>query len=182
MELATFANAFRYAMRYVKNTVNSGFVLEKVIVYDESGEEDVFSEFADTHLPLDELKKSIALDEYRIEFRYKVNGKKFRAIVRKDDGVTFPIRKELGLIPKFTVTHAVLLPYDGPHVDVTNRVKKYAGQNGDFNAHAGSFIFVSDMFPYHDIDKYARLVLLDEHAEKIQVYSMHDIVNTSTVI
>jgi hypothetical protein len=68
-----------------------------------------------------------------------------------------------------------LLPYAGPLIDVTNRVKKYAGQNGDFNAHAGSFIFVSDMFPYHDVDKYSRLVLLDEPSEKIKMFEMNDI-------
>jgi hypothetical protein len=83
---------------------------------------------------------------------------------------------------EFDVTHAFLLPHEGHHIDVTNRVKKYAGQNGDFNAHAGSFLFVSDMFPYHDVDDYARLMLLDEHSEKTLVYSMHDIVNTSVVI
>jgi len=167
--------------RYVKNVFNPGFVLDKVIVFDETGEEDVYSEYADKHLTLDELKKSIALDEYRIEFRYRVHGKKFRVIVRKDDTVHFPIRKELGLRAEFDVTHAFLLPHEGHHIDVTNRVKKYAGQNGDFNAHAGSFLFVSDMFPYHDVDDYARLMLLDEHSEKILVYSMHDIVNTAVV-
>ncbi|AGE59401.1 hypothetical protein ATCVOR07043_377L [Acanthocystis turfacea Chlorella virus OR0704.3] len=182
MDLTALTSVFRYATRYVKNTMNRGFVLDKVIVFDESGEEDVHSEFADKHLTLDELKKSIALDEYRIEFRYRVNGKKFRAIVRKDDAMAFPIRKELGLRAEFQVTHAVLLPHEGHHIDVTNRVKKYAGQNGDFNAHAGSFLFVSDMFPYYDVDDYARLMLLDEHSEKILVYSMHDIVNTSVVI
>ncbi|AGE59742.1 hypothetical protein ATCVTN60342_368L [Acanthocystis turfacea Chlorella virus TN603.4.2] len=176
MDLATLSSAFRYVARYVKNAANPGFVLKKVIVFDESNEEDVHSECADTRLSLEELKKSIALDEYRIEFRYTVNGKKFRAIVRKDDGVSFPIRKELGLFPDFNVTSAVLLPHDGPHIDVTDRVKKYAGQNGDFNAHAGSFIFVSDMFPYHDVDNYARLVLLDEPSEKIKIFGMHDIV------
>ena len=172
--LTTFA-------RYVKNVFNPGFVINKVIVFDETGEEDVHSEYADKRLPLEDLKKSIALDEYRIEIRYTVHGKKFRVIVRKDDAVHFPIRKELGLRAEFDVTHAFLLPHEGHHIDVTNRVKKYAGQNGDFNAHAGSFLFVSDMFPYHDVDDYARLMLLDEHSEKILVYNMHDIVNTAVV-
>jgi hypothetical protein len=167
--LTTFA-------RYVKNVFNPGFVINKVIVFDESGEEDVHSECVDKRLPLDDIKTSIALDEYRIEFRYTVHGQKFRAVVRKDDRVHFPIRKELGLVQEFNVTSAFLLPHEGVHRDVTERVKKYAGQNGDFNAHAGSFVFVSDMFPYHDVDDYARLVLLDEPSEKIKIFGMHDIV------
>lgn len=176
MDLTALSNIFRYTTRYVKNSLNRGFVIDKVIVFDESGEEDTHSEFVDTRLSLDDLKKSIAIDEYRIEFRYRVNGKKFRAIVRKDDGVPFPIRKELGLFPEFKVTSAVLLPHDGPRIDVTDRVLKYAGQNGDFNAHAGSFIFVSDMFPYHDTDEYSRIVLLDETADKIRIFGMNDII------
>jgi len=176
---STISNAFRFLVRYVANKVmNKGLALEKVIVFDETGTADTYSECASTELSLKELKELISIDEYKIEFRYTVNGKKFRAIVREDDDVKFPIRKELGLVPTFDMARAFVFAKDGRHMDVTTRVRKYAGQNGDFNAHAGSLLFASDMFPYHDVEEFHCVVLVDDH-NKTRVFRMNDIVSTN---
>ena len=98
--------------------------------------------------------------KYRIEVRYSINDKKYRVVIRDND-VKLPIRKELG-VKKHDLTSALLILRDdhismnqhgsgsGCGHDVTDRIRKYLGQNKDFNACNGSVVFVQDCFPFDD--------------------------------
>ncbi|AGE56401.1 hypothetical protein PBCVNEJV1_715L [Paramecium bursaria Chlorella virus NE-JV-1] len=146
----------------------SGIRVHQILVFDENS---TYCENVSTHTTINDIKKSIAIPEYRIEIRYSVNGKKLRAILRHDDDVHFPIRKELGIriVP---IVCALVVTKDGTWIDVTSRVRKYAGQNEDFNKHAGSTVFARDMFPFHDVDEYEGIVV--ETADHVLEFGMDD--------
>jgi hypothetical protein len=111
-------------------------------------------EHASTCMTLDEIRRTLRLPFYRIEIRYKMRGIKYRCVLREHDtGVQFPIRKQLGL-----KTPRVRRALYGTR-DVTARVHKYAGPNGDFNRSGGVEILVRDMFPFDDDDPERCLVL-----------------------
>ena len=163
----------RYAFK--KITRSSGIKVHQIIVFDESDEPCAFSENASTHASIEDIKRDLRLETYRIEIRYLVHDKKYRAILRHDDGVRFPIRKDLGIFPKYTIREANVITTDDEFINVTKRIQKYAGQNGDFNAHAGSKIFVKDMFSFHDTDLYKALIIETTNGTLL-VFDMDDIV------
>jgi hypothetical protein len=148
----------RYAMKYLMH--QSGIHVEKIIVFDETFGEDYPSyEYVSRHLTLDEIKRNLTISLYRIEIRYVIHGKKYRCVIRESDDVHFPIRKELGIRSNAQIRRAVLTTVGGDTVDVTSRVRKYAGQNNDFNSHAGYLFFVRDMFSFEDVDELSTLTL-----------------------
>ena len=132
-----------------------------------------YCENAPNSLTIAQLREKLRIPEYRIEIRYSIHGKKFRAVIRNDDNVNFPIRKELGMFPRVRINKAYVLTVDGIKIDVTKRVLKYAGQNMDFNQHAGALIFTDDMFPFHDTDEYKSLII--ETSDGDYEYTMHDL-------
>lgn len=144
---------------FKKITHSSGIKVDQVIVFDESLGPISYCENAHPSLSLVELKKRLVIPEYRIEIRYSVHGKKFRAVIRQDDMINFPIRKELGVFPRVRINKAVVITNDGVELDVTKRILKYAGQNMDFNTHAGALLLTEDMFPFHDTDNYKCLII-----------------------
>ncbi|ABT14164.1 hypothetical protein MT325_M610L [Paramecium bursaria chlorella virus MT325] len=168
-------DAIKIYSRYLfkKITHSSGIKVDQILVFDESLNPDSYCENAPTSLTLAELREKLVIPEYRIEIRYSVHGKKFRAVVRDDDNVNFPIRKELGVFPRVRINKAYVLTVDGIKIDVTKRVLKYAGQNMDFNQHAGALIFTDDMFPFHDTDEYKSLII--ETSDGDYEYTMHDL-------
>ena len=122
----------------------------KCIVFNEDqGSELDFFEYA-SNMTIQEIKQKIRLEKYKIEIRYMVHGRKYRIVVRDNENVHFPIRKELGL-KKPTITSASLVRKDTEEeYDVTKRVQKYFGQNNDFNSGLGLKLFVQDLFPFDD--------------------------------
>ncbi|ABT15055.1 hypothetical protein NY2A_B656L [Paramecium bursaria Chlorella virus NY2A] len=129
----------------------------KCIVFnEEEGNELDFFEYA-PNIPIEDLKKIIRLKKYKIEIRYVVHGRKYRIVVRDNENVHFPIRKELGL-KKPTITSASLVRKDTEEeYDVTKRVQKYFGQNNDFNIGLGLSLFVHDIFPFDDHEDNAEI-------------------------
>ena len=126
----------------------------KCLVFNEEEENELdFFEYA-PNMTIEEIKKQLRLKKYKIEIRYVVHGRKYRIVVRENENVHFPIRKELGL-KKPTITFASLVRKDTEEnaeedYDVTKRVQKYFGQNNDFNSGLGLKLFVQDLFPFDD--------------------------------
>jgi hypothetical protein len=158
---------------FKKITHSSGIKVDQILVFDESTCPISYCENARTSLSLPELQKKIAIPEYRIEIRYTIHGKKFRAVIRNNDDINFPIRKELGVFPRVRINKAWVLTKDGIKIDVTKRVLKYAGQNMDFNQHAGALLFTEDLFPFHDTDSYKSLII--EASDGEYEYTMQDL-------
>lgn len=166
-----------YCARYAFNKIlkKSNFKVDKIIVFDESDDPLVFSENVSTHMSICDIKQKIALERYRIEVRFTAHNKKYRALFRHDDDANFPIRKELGVTPKHVIREANIITHDDEFIDVTRRIKKYAGQNGDFDAHAGCTVYVKDMFPFHDIDLY-KVLLIETTKGDLIVFNMNDVI------
>ena len=171
----------KYTTLYAKSVLRGFFqkdtkVIYKTYVFSEEEDDDVlFHEV--TNLSIDEIKQHITIGAYRIEIRYAVNGKKYRAIVRESDDVKFPFRKEMGINLKPTITSALLILKDtdnhdheshgsgsGSGHDVTDRISKYFGPNRDFNHGKGVKIFVQDMFPFDDHE---------DNSERFSVLRLH---------
>ena len=165
-----------FYVRYLfkKMTHSSGIKIHQILIFDESDDAVSYCENVSTHLSVEDIKKTICIQEYKIEIRYSVHGKKYRAIIRHDDNIHFPIRKELGVSPITLIHNAFLVTHDGDLVDVTRRILKYAGQNGDFNRHVDCRFFVRDMFPFHNIEDYECLRI--QTSGNANEFSMNDIV------
>ncbi|AGE59191.1 hypothetical protein PBCVOR070422_691L [Paramecium bursaria Chlorella virus OR0704.2.2] len=168
-------DAIKFYSRFLfkKITHSSGIKVNQILVFDESLTPISYCENAPNSLTIAQLREKLRIPEYRIEIRYSIHGKKFRAVIRNDDNVNFPIRKELGMFPRVRINKAYVLTVDGIKIDVTKRVLKYAGQNMDFNQHAGALIFTDDMFPFHDTDEYKSLII--ETSDGNYEYTMHDL-------
>lgn len=141
-----------------------GYKIDKVLVFDESETPKTMYEHSSTTMTIEQLKESIALDKYRIEVRYVSHGQKFRCVIQRDDNVHWPIRKKLEMKNNPKVLFAFLKYDDGRIADVTKRVAKYAGPNSDFNTSNGCMTYVSDMFPFQDLEhvKSLRIRLTDQ--------------------
>ncbi|AGE51944.1 hypothetical protein PBCVCVM1_733L [Paramecium bursaria Chlorella virus CVM-1] len=173
--LLTSMDAIKFYSRFLfkKITHSSGIKVDQILVFDESLTPISYCENAQKFLTIDQLREKLRIPEYRIEIRYSIHGKKFRAVIRNGDNVNFPIRKELGMFPRVRINKAYVLTVDGIKIDVTKRVLKYAGQNMDFNQHAGALIFTEDMFPFHDTDEYKSLIIETSNGD--YEYTMHDL-------
>jgi len=144
----------------------NGFHVDKVLVFDESETPTTMYEHAPTNMTVQQLRDSISLDNYRIEFRYVSHGQKFRCVVRENDNVHLPIRKKLEMKKNPRVLFAFLKFKDGMIKDVTKRAVKYAGPNADFNVSDGCLVYVSDIIPFHDVDKVKSLrIRLDDQTD-----------------
>ena len=144
----------------------NGFHVDKVLVFDESDHPVTMYEHAPTNMSVKQLRESISLDEYRIEFRYVSHGQKFRCVVREHDNVHLPIRKKLEMKKNPRILFAFLKFNDGMIKDVTKRVVKYAGPNADFNVSDGCSVYVSDIIPFHDVEKVRSLrIRLDDQSD-----------------
>lgn len=96
---------------------------------------------------------------YRLEVRYVDNGRKYRAIYhvspkepRPASGPLIPPRT-MGTAFAPKVTYAYLR--DGWHFrDVTSRVAKYMGPNGDFFAGSGLRVYAHEIDPFEDFDTF----------------------------
>ena len=153
----------------------NGFHVDKVLVFDESDHPVTMYEHAPVNITVKQLRESISLDEYRIEFRYVSHGQKFRCVVREHDNVHLPIRKKLEMKKNPRILFAFLKFNDGMIKDVTKRVVKYAGPNADFNISDGSLVFASDIVPFHDTDQINTLrIRLDDLSD--YYFSMDDLV------
>ena len=175
----TFIDIIKSMSRYAVNHVKGNALkVKSVIVFDESPEAEMYHEYMSKHLTLDEIKNivSSAIDKYKIEIRYTLRDKNYRVVIRDDDNVEFPVRKELGLYVPFKISHAYVFTNNSRQIDVTERVKKYAGQNGNFNAHAGYRVVVKDVFPFSDTDNYFKLLLVDETTLETRVFKMDDVI------
>lgn len=87
---------------------------------------------------------------FRAEIRYAAGGKKFRMVLRPGDALDWPpyeTPRAKCRLPR-GVLSAELLGHDpADRVDVTARVKKYAGPRADFYADKGLRVRLRDMFP-----------------------------------
>lgn len=82
----------------------------------------------------------------RLEIRYVLDGKKFRAIATRQKNPKIVV----GGRPRAPKVLAVeLVPRSGLSEDVTARFLKYAGPAGDFH---GTPVRVSDVFPNRDVE------------------------------
>ena len=144
----------------------NGFHVNKVLVFDETDNPAAMYEHAPVNMSVAQLRECISLDKYRIEFRYVSHGQKFRCVVRDHDNVHLPIRKKLEMKKNPRILFAFLKFDDGRIKDVTKRVVKYAGPNADFNVSDGCLVYVSDIIPFHDVDKVKSLrIRLDDQSD-----------------
>lgn len=170
--ISTVFDITKYYMRFGFNKItNNGFEIKKIIVFDERGDYENVS----TSMSIEDIKKNILLDSYKIEIRYVVNGKKYRAVIRDSDNVKFPIRKELGIPVNFKITHAYVYTQDSVQIDVTERVLKYAGQNLDFNRHANCALYAKDIFPFDNAGDFFKLSIVDDRTLEYKTFAMDDI-------
>lgn len=92
-----------------------------------------------------------AATTWRVEARYELNGRKYRALARP--GSPFPAiaraaaNARLFRVPRVLV--ATLVASDGRRTDITRRVHKYLGPRGDWH---GSRVESFDLFPSDDPD------------------------------
>ena len=87
----------------------------------------------------------------RLEIRYAVRRRKFRMVLRRGDSLEWPPYKGVArpavLGPRGVIA-AQLVGFDPTDtVDVTERIKKYAGPHYDFHAGMGYRVRLYDMFP-----------------------------------
>jgi hypothetical protein len=87
----------------------------------------------------------------RLEIRYAVRRRKFRMVLRRGDSLEWPPYKGVAR-PAVSgprgVIAAQLVGFDpADTVDVTERIKKYAGPHYDFHAGMGYRVRLYDMFP-----------------------------------
>jgi len=144
----------KYLKLYVKNIFRKFFTpmeKHKILVFNETcnDHEMAFFEYA-SNMSIEEIKKMISLENYKIEVRYTVGTRKYRVVIRENDDIQLPIRKELGIIKPRIISASLVRKDTGEEYDVTKRVCKYFGQNNDFNSGIGLKIFVHDMFPFDD--------------------------------
>ena len=114
-------------------------------------------------------------DSGRLEIRYAVRRRKFRMVLRRGDSLEWPpykgVARPVVLGGPRGVIAAQLVGFDPTDtVDVTERIKKYAGPHYDFHAGMGYRVRLYDMFPSDsDLDLrfrclrvlYANLVMRD---------------------
>jgi hypothetical protein len=113
-------------------------------------------------------------DSGRLEIRYAVRRRKYRMVLRRGDELQWPpydgVTRPVMACPRGVIA-AQLVGFDpADTVDVTERIKKYAGPHYDFHAGAGYRVRLYDMFPNDtDLDLrfrclrvlYANLVMRD---------------------
>ena len=139
-----------YAKTLYHNLISNKKKHHKCLIFNEEEETDFdFFEYA-PDMTIEEIQKKIRLKKYKIEIRYIVHGRKYRIVVRENENIHFPIRKELGLMKPNIESASLLIKDNGGECDVTERIRKYFGQNKDFNSGLGLKIFVQDMFPFDD--------------------------------
>ena len=143
----------KIAYVYAKNIFHHLMVTKKqykcLVFNEDQGSELDFFEYV-SNMTIEEIKQKIRLEKYKIEIRYVVHGRKYRVVVRENENVHLPIRKELGLMKPNIVSASLLIKDSEEEYDVTKRVRKYFGQNNDFNSGLGLKLFVQDMFPFDD--------------------------------
>jgi len=148
MERVKFA--YLYAKCIYHRFMTSKNKHPKCLIFNEEEETEFdFFEYA-PDMPIEEIKQKLRLKKYKIEIRYVVHGHKFRIVVRENEKIHFPIRKELGLMKPNIVSASLLIKDSEEEYDVTKRIRKYFGQNKDFNSGLGLKLFVQDMFPFDD--------------------------------
>lgn len=127
-------------------------------------------EFFRPETTLTDVCACVPWDRYKIEVRYVANGRKYRAVYRRQDaeGKTHAVPQPRMGRPKRRLVEAKLLPRTeteaDSHVDVTRRVLKYMGPQGDFHAAAGLRVTLHDVFPFddheHESERYKALELV----------------------
>lgn len=105
----------------------------------------------------------------RLEVRYRMQGRKFRMVLRPGDTCVFPPRP--GKFANLCVLAASLRCKTGAlDIDVTPRVLKYQGPKRDFH---GTRITVRDMFPFDDHDdnatRFSHLKVVDSFARTTEI-------------
>lgn len=119
----------------------------------------------------------------RVEVRYafiSAFGKraKYRLVLRPGDTCP-PLPPPSPTISHPPILTATLMPHDGvgSPVDVTTRLRKYAGPHKDFHAGTGLRVHCEDILPLDDwdyvVERFRHLVVLDMHFKK-HVFDLRD--------
>lgn len=127
-----------------------------------------------------EHRAGLAGKDFRVEVRYLFEGRKYRMVLRPGDPCRLPSPRRAhgagaGTESSCRMPRGVLSaslqgpPGSGHRCDVTRRVLKYQGPDGDFHAGAGLRVRVHDMFPFDDhvanAAEYRHLRLIDTLAK-----------------
>lgn len=127
-----------------------------------------------------EHRTGLAGKDFRVEVRYLFEGRKYRMVLRPGDRCRLPSPRRAhgagaGTESSCRMPRGVLSaslqgpPGSGHRCDVTRRVLKYQGPDGDFHAGAGLRVRVHDMFPFDDhvanAAEYRHLRLIDTLAK-----------------
>ena len=116
-------------------------------------------------------------DTFRVEIRYTFHHKKYRMVLRSGDPCRFPPYRDPTThcrLPK-GVLSARLQGAKGSEIDsdVTARVLKYQGPQGDFHAGLGLRVRLHDMFPFDDhsdnVLRFSHLRVLDTRARIVDL-------------
>lgn len=86
----------------------------------------------------------------RVELRYVVGGRKHRVVLRPGDCLDWPLYAAARpgcRLPRGVLSAVLVGRHPGDVVDVTSRVKKYAGPHADFYASKGLRVRLRDLFP-----------------------------------
>ncbi len=119
--------------------------------------------------------------KWKLEIRYTHRGDKFRHVIRQGDSLTWPpahddadtehvnklheVTKPTGILSASLIPHAGT---DASHVDITHRVRKYAGVTRDFST-ASANLRAHDVLPMDDNEWNA------ERFETIRIIKTHPI-------
>jgi hypothetical protein len=127
-----------------------GAIPYKIYAFNETPVGNFHEVFSAKRDDLENVRKKLGWDEYRIEIRYAFRGNKYRVVYRRDDGGEFPPPRDMKMVVAPKINLACLIRRgDGRDVDVTDRVRKYFGPDRDFHSKG---VKIQDMFPFDDHD------------------------------
>lgn len=86
-------------------------------------------------------------DSSVLEIRYKLAGRKFRAVARQDERFPAIDRAAERVPPRILSASLVAVPEDDVHHNITNRLLKYMGPRGTWHE---TSVRVRDVFPNYD--------------------------------
>lgn len=125
----------------------------KIYAFNETNSGNFHEVFSAKRNDLDNIRRKLGWNKYKIEIRYTFHGHKYRAVYRHDDECGFPLPRGMKLVIAPKIKSACLIRRaDGKQFDVTERVRKYMGPDRDFHSKSGLYVRVQDMFPFDDHD------------------------------
>jgi hypothetical protein len=166
--------AWQWLLSFVRtHTAPPDWTITAAYAFDDEGRfMDVSAVFQPTDQWAQDTEEYTTWPVSKVEIRYTSRlGVKYRMILRP--GTPCPFPPDLSGPRGMGFVSAVFLPSSVPDakpIDVTHRLRKYAGPLKDFHAHAGLTVRASDILPMDDWDffteRFKKLVVTDMHFKR----------------